>query len=418
MKGKGQFWNLRTGLSNFLAYFLYYTPSCILHTETVPYRGNLFHHIMRIAIQAADLDAERIDGTRVYILHMLRRFGVLAPDDTFSLYHRTTFNPALTPPFFKNYDIRSIDFPFLWTQTRFAWELFFHTPDVLWMPMHNLPFIRKRRMNTVVTVHDLAYKYFPEYFPKRDLIELNLLGDLAIRNANHLIAVSESTKRDILKWYPEVKEENITVVYHGFDSELFSAGRNEDEEKRVRESLCIDGDYLLYTGAIQPRKNLEVLIDAFTILKEQGDANDLKLVLAGGDAWLSDLVHAKVEENPFRDDIIMPGQIAFGDLGHLMRGASVYVFPSLYEGFGIPVLEALASGVPVIAADNSSLREVGGDAAQYFDANDARELALKIKNVLSDDILREDMIARGSEHIKNFSWEKCAKETLDVLLRK
>ncbi len=272
-------------------------------------------------------------------------------------------------------------------------------------------------MQTVVTVHDLAYKYFPQYFPKRDVFELNLLGDFAIQNADHLIAVSESTKRDILRWYPSVKEENITVVYHGFDADLFFVERDVFEEARVKQFLGIDGEYILYTGAIQPRKNLGVLIDAFTILKQQGDAKNLKLVLAGGDAWLSDLVHTKVMESPFRDDILMPGQIAFGDLGHLMRGASLYVFPSLYEGFGIPVLEALASRVPAIVADNSSLREVGGDAVEYFDADDVGELAEKIGMVVSDEMLRLGMIARGVHHIQKFSWEKCAKETLGVLLK-
>lgn len=370
---------------------------------------------MHIAIQAADLDAKRIDGTRVYILHMLRHFGSLASSDTFSLYHRTKFNPALTPPHFQNYKIKVMDFPFLWTQTRFAWELFFHMPDVLWMPMHNMPFIRRSNMKTVVTVHDLAYKYFPEYFPKRDLFELNLLGDFAIRNADRLIAVSESTKKDILQWYPMVKEENITVVHHGFDAELFSVKRNEIEENRVKKLLGIDGGYLLYTGAIQPRKNLEVLIHAFGILKQQHGRENLKLVLAGGDAWLSDQVHSKAMQSPFEKDIFMPGQIAFGDLGHLMRGACAYTFPSLYEGFGIPVIEALASGVPTIVADNSSLREVGGDAVEYFDAHDANELAEKINLVLSDESLRQNMIARGMEHIKKFSWGKCARETLEVL---
>ena len=283
--------------------------------------------------------------------------------------------------------------------------------------MHNLPFVRRKNMRTVVTVHDLAYKYFPQYFPKRDVFELNLLGDFAIQNADHLIAVSESTKRDILKWYPSVKEECITVVHHGFDAEIFAVERNPEEEHRVKQFLGIDGEYILYTGAIQPRKNLEVLIEAFTILKQQGNARSLKLVLAGGDAWLSDRVHAKVAESPFRDDILMPGQIAFGDLGHLMRGAKVYIFPSLYEGFGIPVLEALAARVPVIVADNSSLREVGGDAVEYFDASDVEAFAKKMYLVLSDEMLRASMIVRGLEQVKKFSWEKCARETLCVLLK-
>ncbi len=372
---------------------------------------------MNIAIQAADLDAERIDGTRVYILHMLRHFGYLTPKDTFHIYHRTTFNPALAPPLFQNYKIQVMDFPFLWTQTRFAWELFFHTPDVLWMPMHNLPFVRKKCMRTVVTVHDLAYKYFPQYFPKKDVFELNLLGDFAIQHADHLIAVSASTKRDILKWYPSVQESSITIVHHGFDAEMFAAERDRGEEERVKKRLGIDGEYILYTGAIQPRKNLGVLIEAFSMLKRSGNAKGMKLVLGGGDAWLSDRVHNAVAQSPFRDEIFMPGQIAFGDLGHLMRGASLYVFPSLYEGFGIPVLEALAARVPVLAADNSSLREVGGDAVEYFMADDAAMLAEKMQMVIADESLRNGMIARGLEQVKKFSWEKCAKETLRVLLK-
>lgn len=367
---------------------------------------------MKIAIQAADLDAERIDGTRVYILNLLRCFGKIAPGDEFFLYHRRAFNPELTPPGFSNYLIKQMDFPCLWTQTRFAWELLKDDPEILWMPMHNLPLLRKKKLRTVVTVHDLAYKHFPDYFPKRDLRELNFLGDFAVRNADKLIAISESTKRDILHFYPGIREGKIKVIHHGFDAGLFSQARNFAAEEKVKKKLGIEGGYILYSGAIQPRKNLKALIDAFERYKKE-NGSEIKLVLAGGNAWLWEQIKEKAEKSPFNMDIIMPGKLKFDDLGHLMRGAAVYAYPSLYEGFGITILEALASQVPLITADNSSLQEVGGDAAQYFDANDAVELAEKIRLVLSDEKLREEMVAKGLTQIKKFSWEKCARETLE-----
>ncbi|MFC1756353.1 glycosyltransferase family 4 protein [Patescibacteria group bacterium] len=366
---------------------------------------------MKIAIQAADLDHNRIDGTRVYILNMLRHFGKISTNDDFFIYHRRDFNPELTPPNLSNYKIKKINFPFFWTQTRFACGVLKDNPDILWMPMHNLPVVRRGKLKTVVTVHDLAYKYFPEYFPKKDLRELNLLGDYAIRNAKKLIAVSESTKKDILKFYPKVKDENIKVIHHGFDAGIYSSVRDETKENKVKKSLGINGGYILYSGAIQPRKNLEVLIEAFELYKKKSNS-DIKLVLAGGNAWLWEDVVKKARNSRFRRDIIMPGKLKFSDLGHLMRGADVYTFPSLYEGFGITILEALASGVPVISASNSSLPEVGGDAVEYFQDNNQEVLAKKIESVLLDKDLKSEMVAKGIEQIQKFSWEKCAQETL------
>lgn len=376
--------------------------------------GNFFILlIMRIAIQAADLDADRIDGTRVYILNLLRRFGSITPQDDFYIYHKNEFNPELVPPNFSNYKIKKINFPFLWTQARFAWELLKNKPDVLWMPMHNIPLMRSRKMKTVVTVHDLAYKYFPDYFPRRDLFLLNMLGDMAIKNASKLIAISESTKRDILKFYPSVKEEKIKVIHHGFDADLFQKNiSNEEINKQLTTHNLQRKNYILYSGAIQPRKNLERLIEAFEIFKKN-TASDMKLVLAGEKAWLWENITDKAENSPFKGDIIITGKLKFGDLSALTRLAGIYVYPSLYEGFGLPVLEAFASKVPVIAARNSSLPEVGGDAALYFDSSSAEDLAEKLELVLSREELKNEIIAKGLEQIKNFSWEKCANETLD-----
>ena len=368
---------------------------------------------MKIAIQAADLDSDRIDGTRVYILNVLKYFGGLDNSSDFLIYHKNNFNPELSPPDFPNYHIKKIAFPFFWTQSRFAWEIWKDRPDVLWMPMQTIPFVRKKNLKTIVTIHDLAFKYFPDSFPKKDLRRLNYFSAYAIQNSDKIIAVSESTKKDILKFFPKANTEKIKVIYHGFDEKIFSIPRNLQKETEIKKKFLIKKDYIFYAGAIQPRKNLATLIGAFESLKPR--MPEVQLVLAGEKAWEWAKIVEKVAQSPFCNDIIMPGKLKFEYLGHLMRGAAVFVLPSLYEGFGIPVLEAFASKVPVIAAGNSSLPEVGGSAAIYFDANKPAELAKKIEQVLGDDKLRKLMIERGLEQIKKFSWEKCARETLGFL---
>jgi len=369
---------------------------------------------MKIAIQAADLDAERIDGTRVYILNCLKYFGRLDPSSEFLIYHKALFNPELVPPDFPNYKIIAKPLSYLWTQTLFAGHIWKDKPQVLWMPMHNVPLLRRRGLRTVVTIHDLAFKYFPETFTKKDLFKINLLTKMAIMNADRIITVSQSTKRDILKFYPRVKEKDISVVYHGFDRTVFEKERDLKREEEIKNKYKIDSPYICYIGAIQPRKNLERLVEAFDILKSESDQK-LKLVLVGERAWLSEGLFRKISRSRWKEEIICPGRLDFEEVGHILRGAHNFVFPSLYEGFGIPILEAFASGIPVICSKNSSLPEVAGEAALYFDGADPRDLADKIKKLLADDNLRQDMIKKGRLQAEKFSWEKCAKETLDVL---
>lgn len=370
---------------------------------------------MKIAIQAADLDYDRIDGTRVYIINLLKYFGQLDHTDQFLIYHRKDFNPELTPPKFPNYQVIRKYSPLFWTQLRLSHSLWQDQPEVLWMPMHNIPLLRRNSMRTVVTIHDLAFKYFPEMFTKKELWKLNLLAKMAITNSDGIITISESSKKDILKFYPQIKEDKIKVINHGFDAKIFSEERNVTKEKEIKENLKITGEYVLYLGAIQPRKNLGVLIDAFEKLKENDKFSDLKLVLAGEKAWLWEDVFQKIDNSPYKKDIIIPGKIKFSDLGHLMRGASVFCFPSLYEGFGIPLLEAFAARVPVVCSHNSSLPEVGGKAALYFDGYDVTDLARKIESIFSQEELKKDLVEKGLRQIEKFSWKKCAQETLNYL---
>jgi glycosyltransferase involved in cell wall biosynthesis len=290
------------------------------------------------------------------------------------------------------------------------WKL---RPERLWMPVQALPFFLPKDIQTTVTIHDLAFKYFPDHFPKKDQRRLHMFADFAVKKADKLIAVSESTKRDILKWYPGIQESKIKVIYHGFDDGLF---RNAIADEHVLHQYRIKSkQYLLYVGAIQPRKNIMILLDAFTEARKNNP--DMKLVLAGEKAWLWKETLEAIENHPFKNDIIVTGKVSFLVLATLYASAKMFIFPSLYEGFGIPVLEAMAAGVPVVCSNNSSLPEVGGDAVLYFESSDAIALANHIESLWRDDALCQTMIAKGFENIKKFSWDKCAKETLEYILK-
>ncbi|MEP7162569.1 MAG: glycosyltransferase family 1 protein [Candidatus Moraniibacteriota bacterium] len=369
---------------------------------------------MSIAIQASDLDHERIDGTRVYLSMLLKRFGSLAPDENFTLYHQRGFNPALAPPAFSNYAERIIPFPLAWMQTRFALEMFRERPKKIFLPIQAAPYFLPTGTEVTVTVHDLAFKIYPETFPKTHVIKLNLFLDWAVARANKIIAVSESTKRDLLRFFPKVLESKIRVISHGFDADLFGTRLAESELSEKLKNHKLDPQrYCLSVGALQPRKNLSRLIEAFTLAKEK--APDMKLVLAGERAWLSDAIFATWEKSAFKDDIIFTGQVSFEELRALYQGARFFVFPSLYEGFGIPILEAFASGVPVLAASNSSLPEVAGDAALYCDAKSVSSIAENMGRLWNEEALRMRLVEKGRKQMGKFSWDLCARETLSFI---
>jgi len=369
---------------------------------------------MRIAVHASELDVDRIDGTRVYISEMLRRFSDKARDDLFLIYHQKNFNQSIAPPKKENYHIKRLAHVLLWTQTRFAYDVLKEKPDVVWMPLHNLPFIRSAQTRFIVTIHDLAFKIFPYTFPKKDVKKLNFLTNYAVKNASHIIAVSKATKRDLLQFYPELTKEKVTVIHHGFDAARW---QKKEDEYMVREALkkygVISEKYLIHVGAIQPRKNIKILIDAFSKIKTKH--SDMKLLLVGGNGWLWKEIQEYAQKNQYTQDIIFTGNIPFTDVVTLVRSARVFVFPSLYEGFGLPGLEALAAGTPVVAARNSSIPEILGNAAMYFDAYSSDECAKCVIEMMSDEVMRDELISIGLNRVEKFSWDITAKKTLQVL---
>jgi len=370
---------------------------------------------MRIAINCADLDHTRIDGTRVYIKKCLDYFGQFDEQATFNLYHKKEFNPELKPKIYANYKNKIIPYSLAWVQTRFGFEINTSLPDVCWMPFQQVPFLADKKTKIVITVHDLAFKYFPQHFPLADRLKLDFFTETAIKRADKIITVSEVTKKDILNFYPKkTSEEKIKVIYHGVDREEFSKKFSSKKVKQVLNKYKINKKYLLYVGALQPRKGIENLIEAFELLKLK-QAKNLQLILVGEPAWKSENIMKKIKNSNFRKDIILTGRINFTDLPIFYQQAEIFILPSLYEGFGIPILEAWASGVSVLVADNSSLKEIGGRAVLQFETGNSDDLKKQLNILLKCDTMRTRLIKSGSKKVKKFSWQKTAQETLNFI---
>ncbi|MEI7750030.1 MAG: glycosyltransferase family 1 protein [Candidatus Moraniibacteriota bacterium] len=369
---------------------------------------------MRIAVQAADLDASRVDGTRVYLLELLRRFGPLSPKDLFLLCHRDTFNPELVPPEFQNYEVRTLPGDRMWMQTAFAKALFELRPDRVFIPLQAVPIATPEGTEIIATVHDLAFRHFPKTFPVADRAKLNLLLGATVRKASRIIAVSESTKSDLIRFFPDLPAAKIRVIHHGVNADFFAARQPESERDAlfVRYGLLPES-YVLYVGAIQPRKNLVRLVAAFEMAKLHHP--DMKLVIVGEKAWLSDAIVERMRRSPFAEDIIRTGKVPFRELPIWYQNARVFAFPSLYEGFGLPVLEAFAAGTPTLLGKASSLPEIGGDAALYADPQSESDIADKLSRLWEDEVLRERLRKKSLERVKLFSWDRCAEETLDCI---
>ncbi len=300
----------------------------------------------------------------------------------------------------------------LWTHRTLAREVLRDPPDVLFVPARVIPWVLPptRLPPCVVTVHDVGYRYFPQAHPWRQRLYLELSTRWNVRVARRVIAVSRATAQDLVRFY-RVPPEAIAVIHEGV-TRVSPPDAATVAEVQARYGLV--RPYGLYVGTIQPRKNLARLIQAYARLVH-GPGVGWDLVLAGRRGWLSDALYAAAGEWGVADRVHFTGYVAEPDRVALLRGARFFAFPSLFEGFGLPVLEAQQMGVPVMCANNSALPEVAGDAAILVDAEDVEAMAQAMLRLSQDEALRERLIAAGYENVKRFSWRKAAEETLAVL---
>jgi glycosyltransferase involved in cell wall biosynthesis len=257
----------------------------------------------------------------------------------------------------------------------------------------------------VVTVHDLTYRRFPELLQRETLDNLERHMSREITQADAVICVSEATRQDLIRFY-DIDPSRAVTIHSGLETLPAS----------VAHELDLPPRYLLFVSTIEPRKNLGALLDAFETLKDAGEYPGA-LVVVGRVGWKSDEVVKRMRTSRWHNDIRHLDYLPSGALANVYAGAELFVFPSIYEGFGFPLLEAMAHGVPTIAARSSSLPEIGGDAALYFDPRDAGELATAIRRVAGDDALRRTLIEEGRRRVQHFRWSRTADETMRLFLR-
>jgi glycosyltransferase involved in cell wall biosynthesis len=266
------------------------------------------------------------------------------------------------------------------------------------------------KCKTVTTIHDLAYEHFPEFFPLSQKLWFKALMRPSARRADHIITVSEHSKQDIVQTYG-IPPDKITVTYCSV-SEEFTPREKDRAREELARSYRLEGDFILYVGRLQARKNLPRLVDAFADLRKAGSRH--KLLLVGKRDFMFKALSSHIQELGLQETVLMPGYVPTGDLPSFYGAADVFVYPSIYEGFGLPVLEAMACGVPVITSRGSALEEVAGGAALLIDPFDERSIAKALMRVLQDPDLRAQLTQAGLERSTCFNVTTAARQTMAV----
>ncbi len=281
--------------------------------------------------------------------------------------------------------------------------------DVLFCPVNVVPLASP--VPSVVTVHDLAFLAYPEAFHATKRRYLTAMTRLSVRRARHIIAVSAHTRDDLVHYF-DVRPERVTVIPNAAD-ERYRPADTPDALTRFKAAHNLPDRFILFVGTREPRKNLRRLIEAFALLSDNDPG--VKLVIVGASGWLTSDLAPLVQSHGLSNRIVFMGYVPDDDLPHWYQAATVFCYPSLYEGFGLPVLEAMACGVPVVTSRTSSLPEVTGDAALLADPTDVRGLASALQSVLADDARRQAMSEAGIARSHVYSWEQTAAATLAVI---
>lgn len=376
---------------------------------------------MRIAIDPWTLASRfRCQGTYVYTQNLLREFKKIARHDAavrFSLFASSrNGNDAIHVASEDRFELRSsalLDHDRLWrfggaglSASRAHADVMF-LPTAATLPLGQVP--------AVSTIHDVTPITMPSHAAPVSAMQRLLLKGCA-RFSHAIITSSECSKRDIVT-HLGVAEQKVVVIHDGCDQSIFNPDPPDMAAlAALRARLGIKKPYLLHHGTIQPRKNLKRLIQAFHLMLANADL-DFDLVLAGRRGWASDDVVNAAAERRGRGRVIIAGMLDDSDLAVLIKGATLAVVPSLYEGFSLPMVEAMACGVPTIASNTSCLPEISGNALAYFDPLSVKDIAACMQAVLRDSELRRRLSEKGIDRAREFTWERCARQTLDVLMK-
>jgi len=360
---------------------------------------------MHIGIEAERANNPVKTGVEHYAKQLILHLAEIDHDNRYTLYLRTKPEPwFLALP--GNFTVKVIPFPKFWTQIRLSWEMLFHPVDVLFIPASALPLIHPKK--SVITIHDVAWIQYPQVFTWWMRNFLRVSTWFAVKSAQQVIAISESTKNDLVKFY-HLPPEKIVVVPHGYEK----AHHNFDLSAVTPEVRAqLPDKYIFFASTLQPRKNIEGLIDAFAELKREHPELPHKLVIIGRTGWKFQTILTKI--NDHKDTVVYLGHVADNDRWALYHHADLFVHPSFYEGFGMWILEAFECEVAAAVSNISSMPEVGGDAVLYFDPHNRQDIKKAIQDALFDAGLRQRLVEKGKQRLPLFGWDRCARETLHV----
>ena len=359
---------------------------------------------MRVAIDASRGFLDKKTGIEEYVYQLVKNLRKDLADQEVVLYLRKDSlgkaQKVLKIP--ENWEFKEIPFKYFWTQIGMAWEFLTNSPDVLFVPAHTIPWIHPK--NSVVTIHGLEYEHCPESYSLYSRWFHRFFIKKSCKWASKIVAISENTKKDLIDLYG-VDGRKIKVVYNGFTeiSKGFKAGK-----KRKK-------NYLLFLGRIEQRKNVKRIVQAYDALRNSGKYKG-QLILAGKTGYGFGEINQTIKESKFYKDIILKGYVGDQERFSLIKNADIFLFPSLCEGFGLPILEAQAVNTPVITSKQGPMDEVAGNNDILVDPLKIDDMVKVISRILDKPDLRKRIVEKGLKNVGRFSWGKCGKETAEILL--
>lgn len=369
---------------------------------------------MHIGIDAHAIGAQQ-GGNETYIRGLIRALAAIDDRNRYTIYLAEPDAAAEWRETFvqkhPNFEVQLLPkpTPLVRVPVFLTYELRQHPVDVLHVQYTAPPFCP---IPVVATIHDLAFEHLPETFTRRGSLQLKLTVRRTAQKAARIATVSEYSRQDLLRTY-KLPPEKVAVTYNGVEPH-FTPQAQFNEVAEIKQQFGIARDYLLAVGSLQPRKNLVRLIRAYAKLRAESESFSPQLVIVGRKLWLAEEIFAEVRRQRWAEDVILTGYVSDNDLPKLYRQATAFVYPSLFEGFGLPPVEAMACGTPVITSDVSSLPEVTGRAALLIDPKNQTSIESALLQIMRDQELRAEMRERGIEQAKKFTWQAAAEKTLQL----
>ena len=362
---------------------------------------------MRIAVNACFLISDKLEGYGYFVQEIFSRLALQFPEHEFIFVFDRPWDPQfifssnITPVLVTPKSRHALSFKF-WYDIKLPLALRKYKPDIIVQPYGFCSLTT--RIPQILVIHDLAFLHFPQFIPRHHLYYYKAFTSKFIRKARKVLTVSEFSKKDIISQY-HTKPEKIDVVYSASKS-VFKA-LDFTEQQLVKLKYTEGRDFFLFTGGIHPRKNVYHLLKAFSLFKKWQKSN-MKLVIVGRLAWQYEDLLLKLESYKYRADVLLLNYLDETELARLTASAYAMVFPSYFEGFGVPLVESMQSGIPVIAGNAGSLPEIGGDAALYADPFDPDSIAKQMLRLYKDETLRAELVKKGFQNAARFSWERTA----------